>query len=120
MPTPKQMEKLAADAARRPATAAAAPDAPLPDEYWDSVLRDPRAASSGLSVCQRRLSEIKRHVLRVSCRRCERTIEIQTLDAIRLYGGEITWKEVGQQLLDNTCQQRTGSHKDDGCWPSFE
>jgi hypothetical protein len=30
MPTPKEMEKLAAEAARRPAAPAAAPDAPLP------------------------------------------------------------------------------------------
>jgi hypothetical protein len=35
----------------------------------------------------RRLSEIQRHVLRISCRRCERTVENQTADAIRLYGG---------------------------------
>ena len=36
MPTPKQMEKLAAEAARRPAPPAAAPDAPLLAEYWES------------------------------------------------------------------------------------
>ena len=119
MPTPKQMEKLAAEAARRPAAAATAPEAPLPDEYWDSVLRDPRAASSGLPAGQRRLSEIQGLVLRVYCRRCERTVEIQTVDAIRLYGGKAVWKEVGQRLLDDTCQQRTGSYEDDGCWPSF-
>jgi hypothetical protein len=35
MPTPKQMEKLAAEAARRPALAVAAPNAPLPAEYWE-------------------------------------------------------------------------------------
>ena len=44
MPNPKQMEKLAAEAARRRGPAAAAgPDAPLPDGYWESVLKDPRA-----------------------------------------------------------------------------
>ena len=47
MPTPKQMEKLAAEAARRPGPSAAAPDAPLPAEYWESVLKDPRAGATG-------------------------------------------------------------------------
>ena len=78
MPTPKQMEKLAAEATRRPEASAAAPDAPLPAEYWDSVLKDPRAQADGAQMRQRRLSEIRRHVLRISCRRCERTVEIQT------------------------------------------
>jgi hypothetical protein len=120
MPTPKQMEKLAAEAARRPGPSAAAPDAPLPAEYWDSLLKDPRAGATGVQIRQRSLSEIQRHVLRVSCRRCERIVEIQTVDAIRLYGGKALWKDVGQRLLDDTCQQRTGSHEDDGCWPRFE
>src|SRR6478609_3922099 len=78
MPTPKQMEKLAAEAARRCSPAAAAPDAPLPAEYWESVLKDPRADATGVQLRQRRLSEIQRHVLRISCRRCERTVEIQS------------------------------------------
>ena len=38
MPTPKQMVKLAAEAARKPATAAAAQYDALPAEYWDAVL----------------------------------------------------------------------------------
>src|ERR1700737_3265682 len=120
MPTPKQMEKLAAEAARRPAVPAAAPHAPLPAEYWDSVLKDPRAQRDGAPIRQHRLAEIQRHVLRVSCRRCERTVEIQTVDAIRLYGGNAVWKQVAQRLLDDTCQQRTGRHEEDGCWPNFE
>ena len=120
MPTPKQMEKLAAEAARRPVPAAAAPDAPLPPEYWESVLKDPRAGTTGARMRQRRLSEIQRDVLRISCRRCERTVEIQTADAVRLYGGNAVWKDVAQRLLDNTCQQRTGRHEEDGCWPVFE
>src|SRR5450631_2890808 len=70
MPTPKQMEKLAVEAARRRGSAAAAPDAPLPAEYWESVLKDPRAGATGAQMRQRRLSDIQRHVLRVSCRRC--------------------------------------------------
>ena len=119
MPTPKQMEKLAAEAARRPGPAAG-PNAPLPTEYWESVLEDPRANATEAQIRQRRLSEIQRHVLRVSCRRCERTVEIQTADAVRLYGGSAILKDVAQRLLDNTCQQRTGRHEEDGCWPGFE
>src|ERR1700730_15574343 len=87
MPTPKQMEKLAPQAARRPAVPAAAPDEPLPAEYWGSVLKDPRAGVSGDQMRKRRLAEIQRQVLRVSCRRCERTVEIQSVDAATPSGG---------------------------------
>src|SRR3984885_13119941 len=96
MPTPKQMEKLAAEAARRPGPAAAGPDAPLPGEYWEYVLKDPRGSATEAQIRQRRLAEIQRRVLRVSCRRCERTVEIQTADAVRLYGGNAVWKDVAQ------------------------
>jgi len=41
-------------------------------------------------------------------------------DAVRLAGPQAVWKDVGQRLLDDTCQQRTGRHEEDGCWPSFE
>jgi hypothetical protein len=120
MPTPKQMEKLAAEAVRRPTPPAAGPEAPLSAEYWESILKDPRAGATAAQIRQRCLSEIQRHVLRVFCRRCERTVEIQTADAVRLYGGNAVWKDVAQRLLDNTCQQRTGRHEEDGCWPAFE
>lgn len=120
MPTPKQMEKLAAEAVRKQVTPTAAPDEPLPPEYWDSVLRDPSAAATGAQLRQRQLSEIQRRVLRVNCRRCDRTVEIQTIDAVRLYGRDAVWKDVAQRLLDDTCQQRTGRHEEDGCWPAFE
>src|ERR1700737_2879549 len=120
MPTPKQMDKLAPEAGRRTSLPATGPDAPLPAEYWESVLKDPRAGTTGAPMRQGRLSEIQRHVLRVSCRRCERTVEIQTADAVRLYGGNAVWKDVAQRLLDNTCQQRTGRHEEDGCWPGFD
>ena len=120
MPTPKQMEKLASEANRRPAASASAPDEGLRAEYWDFLLRDPRAGTTPAEIGRRCLSELQRHVLRVSCQRCERTVEIQIVDAIRLYGGKAIWKEVGQRLLDDTCQQRTGSREDDGCWPRFE
>jgi hypothetical protein len=114
MPTRKQMEK--AQAAPHPAPT---PATPLSDEDWDSLLKDPRAGD-GIRMRQRKLSEIQRHVLRVSCRRCERTVEIQTADAVRLYGGNAVWKVVAQRLLDNTCLQRTGRYEEDGCWPGFE
>jgi hypothetical protein len=120
MPTPKQMEKLAAEAVRKSADPAAAPEAPLPLEYWDSVLKDPRAGASAVQMRKRRLSEISRHVLRISCRRCDRTVEIQTIDAVRLYGSNAIWKDVAQRLLDDSCQQRTGRYEEDGCWPTFE
>jgi hypothetical protein len=120
MPTPKQMEKLAAEVIRKAANPTAAPDAALPAEYWDSVLKDSRAHTNGFRLSQRHLVEIQRHVLRVSCRRCNRTLEIQTVDAVRLYGANAIWKDVGQRLLDDTCQQRTGRLEEDGCWPAFD
>ena len=93
----------------------------LPEEYWQSILADPRAgARTGVLIQQQRLAEITLHLLRVSCRRCDRVVEIQTADAVRLYGAQAVWKDAGRRLLDNGCQNRTGSHEDDGCWPNFE
>lgn len=121
MPTPKQMEKLArsmdqeATRARTPG-----PQDELPEAYWRSVLNDspahdkPAGRSAPLRLC-----DLRQHVLRVSCRRCERIVEIQKVDAIHLYGQQAGWKEVAQRLLDNTCQNRTGRHEEDGCWPAF-
>lgn len=124
MPTPKQMEKLAVEAVRRkPAAAPAGADAAeMPPQYWEAVLSDPRADArpAGVPIQQRRLSEIPRHVLRVSCRRCDRVVEIQKTDAVRLYGEHAIWKDVGMRLLDNTCRERTGRYEEDGCWPNFE
>jgi hypothetical protein len=119
MPTPKQMEKLAS--AREPAAKIddPAPDGVLP-EYWEAVLRDPRAAGKPwLPLEQRRLSEIPRELLRIDCSRCGRAVEIQRLDAVKLYGPHATWREVGQRLLDDGCQVRTGRHEEDGCRPAW-
>src|SRR3977135_438015 len=91
MPNPQQMEKLAAVAGRRAAVPAAAPEAPLPAEYWASVIQAPRPGPDGIRIRQRKLSQISRHVLPVACRRCDRTVEIQTVDAVRLYGGNAIW-----------------------------
>lgn len=123
MPSPKQMEKLAREAEQQrnaPQTPAVGPGDSMPDELWDAVLRDPRAAGKPwLPIQQCRLSEIPRHVLRVECLRCFRTIEIQKADAIKYYGPHAVWKDVGQRLLDQTCAHRTGRLEEDGCWPDW-
>ena len=122
MPSPKQMEKLAREAARQPDREKAdpAPSDPLPEELWDSVLADPRAAGRPpLPIQQCRLSEIPRHLLRVECIRCDRIVEIQKADAVRFYGPHAVWKDVGQRLLDQTCSHRTGRLEEDGCWPDW-
>ena len=127
MPTRKQMEKQSIAAPARgnvPPTRTPGPGDEMPPEYWQAVLDDPRADTDsrppGPSIRTQRLAEIQQHVLRVCCRRCGRTIEIQKADAVRLAGVQAVWKDVGQRLLDDTCQQRTGRHEEDGCWPSFE
>lgn len=122
MPTPKQMEKLATSMAREPARGRPlGPSDDMPDEYWRALLDDAHdlSADAGRSSPSLLLCRIPQHVLRVSCRRCERIVEIQKADAIRLYGQRASWKEVAQRLLDNTCQNRTGRHEEDGCWPAF-
>jgi hypothetical protein len=60
-----------------------------------------------------------RELLRVECARCARCVEIQRLDAVKLYGPHAVWKDVGQRLLDDGCQVRTGRHEKDGCWPEW-
>jgi hypothetical protein len=122
MPSRKEMEKMSSAVVRKAQpTPALAPDDDLPQEYWQALLEDARvdARSPGLSSGALRLSEIAQHLLRVSCRRCGRTVEIQKADAVRLYGGRAFWKEVGLRLLDDTCTRRTGRHEEDGCWPSY-
>lgn len=122
MPNPRQMEKMASAVGRNaPPKPGLAPDADLPPEYWQALLEDPRAeAWSSRSGAALRLNQITQHILRVSCRRCARVVEIQKADATRLYGPDALWKDVGQRLLDNTCTQRTGRHEEDGCWPSYD
>ncbi|WP_247389903.1 hypothetical protein [Bradyrhizobium sp. 143] len=99
------------------------PDDTLPPEYWQALLDDPRVdrvAGPGASGRPQRLGQIPQHLLRVGCSRCGRIVEIQKVDAIRLYGPDAIWKDVGRRLLDNTCTQRTGRHEEDGCWPSYD
>lgn len=122
MPNPKEIDERAALVGRNvPPKPGLGPEADLPPEYWQALLNDPRAESgSGPSGGALRLSQIPQHILRVRCRRCARVVEIQKVDAARLYGREALWKDVGRRLLDNTCTQRTGRHEEDGCWPAFE
>jgi hypothetical protein len=125
MPTPKQMEKLAAPAGvRGNAPLARTPGLgdEMPPEYRAAVLDDASAdrGPPGPSIRTQRLADIQRHLLRVACRRCGRTFEIQKADAVRLAGPEAVWRDVGQRLLDDTCQRRTGRHEEDGCWPTFD
>jgi hypothetical protein len=120
------MKKLAAAAMRgnAPPARTAGPGDEMPPEYWQAVLLDPLAdakpRTAGHPTRLLRLSEFSQHILRVSCGRCSRIVEIQKADAVRLYGPEAAWKNVGQRLLDNTCEQRTGRHEEDGCWPTLE
>jgi hypothetical protein len=70
----------------------------------EALLRDPRAAGRPWLPLQQ--MRCPRELLRVECRRCGRTIEIQHLDAVRLYGPHATWREVGDRLLDDGCRVR--------------
>lgn len=119
MPTRAQMEKMASAVGRKaPPVRGLAPN-DLPPEYWQALLDDPCVdggrPGAGPSGRLARLSQIPEHLLRVACRRCGRTVEIQKADAARLYGPDAIWRDVGQRLLDNTCSQRTGRHEEDGC-----
>jgi len=116
------MEKMALAVGRKaPPAATLAPDDDLPPEYWQALLEDARAdaRSPTPSSGALRLTDMSQHLLRVSCRRCGRTVEIQKVDAVRLYSERAYWKNVGLRLLDDTCTQRTGRHEEDGCWPSY-
>ena len=125
MPTRTQMAKMAAAVGRNaPPGRGLAPYDDLPPEYWRAPLADARAdeanpvaRASGRAL---RLNEIPKHLLRVGCRRCGRTVEIQKADAVRLYGPAAVWRDVAKRLLDNTCQARTGRYEEDGCWPAFD
>lgn len=125
MPTRAQMDKMAAAAGKKmPPARALAPNDDLPPEYWQALLADAHADEAHLPGRQPerslRLDQIPQHLLRVGCRRCGRTVEVQKVDAIRLYGPEAIWRNVGQRLLDKTCAQRTGRHEEDGCWAVFD
>ena len=80
------------------------------------MLLDPRAAGRPwLPIEQRRLSEVPRHLLRVECLRCSRTVEIQKADAVRLYGPHAVFKDVGLALLEYGCKARTNTEAPRQC-----
>lgn len=121
------MEKLANAAAVRGNVPPARPPGPgdeMPSEYWAALMEDAAgdrwSAISAPSIRTQPLSDIPHHVLRVACRRCGRTVEVQKADLVRLYGTQAVWKDCAQRLLDDTCRIRTGRHEEDGCWPSFD
>jgi hypothetical protein len=91
----------------------------VPPEYWQAVLDDASADTRPAANPIQRLCDINRPLLRVACRRCERTVEIQKADAVRPYGLQAVWKDCARRLLDGTCQVRTGRPEEDGCWPLF-
>ena len=69
-----------------PLARAFGPSDDLPTEYWDAVLRDAYADAGpgGQSLVRTlRLSEISQDVLRVSCTRCGRIVDIHKADALR-------------------------------------
>lgn len=119
MPNARQVEKMPDVRRNSPPKPGLAPDDDLPDEYWQSLLDDPRAtAKLGIpSGGALQLSQIPQHILRVDCRRCGRGVEIQKADAAKLYGPQAVWTTVARRLLDDTCQVRTGRLEEDGCWP---
>jgi hypothetical protein len=86
------------------------------DSWWQAVLSDPRAVTS---TPARPLGEIRAAVLRVGCERCGRAVEIRRDDAIAKFGADAKWRQVGQRLLDEGCEIRTGRLEEDGCWPDF-
>src|SRR5947209_18753026 len=103
MPTREEMEKMATSAVGRdgPRTHTPSPADDMPPEYWQSVLDEAAAEGrpAGRSMQTLQLSEIPRHILRVSCRRCSRTVEIQKADAVR-------WP----------VPKRSGRRSDSACW----
>lgn len=74
MPTPKQMERMAVVVSKNvPTKPGLAPDDDTPQEYWQAVLDDLHAeARPAPSRGALRLSQFRRHLLLVGCRRCGR------------------------------------------------
>jgi hypothetical protein len=112
MPSRKEMENMASAVGMKAVPVPPLPPGDdLPPEYWQALLEDARTGARSPIPSSRtlQLSEISHHLLRVSCRRCSRTVEIQKVDAIRLYGQRAIWKDVGQRLLDDTCNTANGT-----------
>ncbi|MDT4740246.1 hypothetical protein [Bradyrhizobium sp. WYCCWR 12699] len=65
------------------------------------------------------LGEIQAKELTVSCLRCMRGVREYRRDLIARWGADALWRGVGQRLLNERCEIRTGRHEEDGCWPDF-
>ena len=61
-----------------------------------------------------RLCQMSQHILRVECRRCSRTVEIQKVDAIRLYGSELATSFIDRPSLIGGMRIQVGSDVYDG------
>jgi hypothetical protein len=102
MPNPKQMKKLANSPLRTPRI-----DDPPPDgRITRRVLgrRPPGPARRREAMAARQPDAPERDPARappVECNRCLRCVEIQRLDAVKLFGPHALWKDVGQRLLDD-------------------
>ena len=88
---------------------------PLPDQRAHEVPR--LVARLGPAVVIG--GEIQAKELTVSCLRCMRGVREYRRDLIARWGADALWRDVGQRLLNERCEIRTGSHEDDGCWPDF-
>lgn len=65
------------------------------------------------------LGDIETTKLRVECLRCFRVVEELRRDLVARWGADASWRDVGQRLLNECCEIRTGRHEEDGCWPDF-
>jgi hypothetical protein len=88
------------------------------EAWWQSVLSDPRAATMRPSPAKA-LGELQTAKLRVECLRCFRVVEELRRDLLARWGADASWRDVGQRLLNERCEIRTGRHEEDGCWPDF-
>ena len=80
---------------------------------------EPGPAPAPQPILHKPLADITRRVLRAECDKCRRLVEVQTADALRLFGPHTLWKDAAMKLLEGGCQARTGNRDTDGCWPYF-
>lgn len=117
----RQIDKLTgiADQQRRTSAPDLAPADPIPMRYgnpcWTTRARPTNPSSQSGNAG----SPTSSAICCASSARCSRIVEMQKADAIRYFGADAIWKNVGQRLPDQTCTNRTGSHEDDGCWPNW-
>ena len=130
MPTRKQMEKQSIAAAARGnvrakeiAGRSGPADELPPPEYWRAVLDEveaDRGAPGPFHPGRSGWPTFSDTCCGSPAAAAAAPSRSRKADATRLHGEKAVWKDVGQRLLDNTCQQRTGRHEEDGCWPAFE